>query len=1158
MQLASDGTLILSATDLVGYLACDHLSTLELGRVARMWDRPIRRDDPTIELIQAKGDLHEATYLDELRSKGLRVVEIEKGDLHTPDDLRAAESQTLAAMRSGADVIFQATFFDGRWRGHADFLFKRTDRPSPALGTWSYDIGDTKLARSVKAGAILQMCVYADLLERLQGIAPEWLYVITGDRVEHRNRTADFAPYFRYVRARFETRVAAGVEAGLGVTYPDPVDHCRVCSWYPTCIQRRRDDDHPSIVAGLSRLDTERFAAAGISTLATIAGLSPEASVDGLREARLARLREQARLQLHERTTSERIWELVEPDPDDPGKGLAALPEPSPWDLFFDIEADPWATDVGLEYLLGVVEEVDGEPVYRPIWARDQDEEREAFLAFLEHVTERLDAHPEMHVYHYGGYESGAIKRLMSRHGVGQDDVDRLLRGEVLVDLLNVVRQGLRGSVESYSLKQVEKSYMPVREGPVTDAGFSVVAFETWLKERDQSILDGIADYNRDDCVSTYRLRAWLEEWRSRAVKRWPDRDWGRPVPADGGPSDGVGDWVRDVAARETALRARAATETDPDATAATRLLADLLDWHRREEKSQWWRWYELKDKLTIEELIDERDAIGGLEFVDESPGERGMLIRRYRFEPQDHGFGTGGTPLDKGTGRSAGTIMELDDELGIITLKRSKRSDWPHPVALIPTKPLDSSRQKQAMLRVADAVVADGMDGDGPYRAVRDLLSRRPPRRSMAINPAGVGEPLAAPGEDPVLAARRIGLALDHGILPIQGPPGTGKTWTAARMILDLVGKGRTVGISAQSHKTISNLLEAIHEALSDGPWCPPRVLQKADDDDDHAAHLPFVTLADNGGIAAAMDAGAVDIIAGTAWVFARPEFDQAIDVLVVDEAGQMSTANVVAMGTAARAIVLVGDPNQLPMVTQGVHPPGAGSSALEHLQADAVTVAPDRGLLLDTTRRLHPGINAYISPTFYDDRLRTHGSTGQQRVHGSETILSGAGVRWIPVPHEGNGPRSREEAEVVAEAVASLVGGTWTNAKGERLPIRTDDVIVVAPYNAQVAEIQAALQRRTGARGNVGTVDKFQGREGAVAIYSMASSSREDAPRDMGFLYSPNRLNVAVSRARCLAIIVASPRLLEAGCRTPEQMRWVGALCAFVEMAEAPIIGR
>ncbi|MEO6207654.1 MAG: TM0106 family RecB-like putative nuclease, partial [Candidatus Limnocylindrales bacterium] len=607
MQLAKDGSVLLSATDLVGFLACDHLSTLELGRIAGRWERPNRRDDPTIQLIQEKGDLHEAAYLDRLRGDGLRVVEIEKSDLRTPMDLRAAEATTLEAMRSGADVIFQATFFDGRWRGHADFLFKREDRGSPGLGGWSYDIADTKLARSVKGGAILQMCVYASLLKRLQGIAPEFLYVITGDQVKHPYRTADFAPYFRFVKARFEARVDLGADGDTG-TYPDPVDHCRVCTWLPACMDRRRSDDHPSLVANLSRLDTERFESAGARTLTAVAERPLDAVVKDMRDGRRVRLREQARVQLHKKRTGESLWELIPPDPTDPGKGLAALPEPSPWDLFFDIEADPWATEAGLEYLLGVVEEVDGEPVYHAIWGTDQDQEREAFLAFLRMVTDRLDAHPDMHVYHYGGYESGAIKRLMARHGVGVDEVDRLLRGDVLVDLLNVVRQGIRGSVESYSLKQVEKEYMPVREGPVTDAGFSVVAFETWLKERDQTILDGIADYNRDDCVSTYRLRAWLEDWRTPAMERWPELDWARPMPQDGAASEALSDWLAQIAALEARLGDLAEQETDGTRADALRLLAGLLDWHRREEKSQWWRWYELKDDLTVEDLVGERD----------------------------------------------------------------------------------------------------------------------------------------------------------------------------------------------------------------------------------------------------------------------------------------------------------------------------------------------------------------------------------------------------------------------------------------------------------------------------------------------------------------------------------------------------------------------
>ena len=365
------------------------------------------------------------------------------------------------------------------------------------------------------------------------------------------------------------------------------------------CIDRRRADDHLSIVAGMRRLDTERLTAAGVPTLAGLAVLEPDRAIEGIARPQLTRIREQARLQLQKRVTGEYVFELIPPDPADTGRGLSALPEPSPWDLFFDIEADPWATEVGLEYLLGVVEEVDGAPRYLDIWATSQEEEKAAFERFIRLVIERLDAHPEMHVYHYGGYESGAIKRLMQRHGTCVDEVDRLLRGDVLVDLLNVVRQGVRASLESYSLKQIEKFYMPAREGPVTEAGFSVVAFETWLKEGDQTILDGIAAYNQDDCVSTWLLRGWLEDRRAEAVARWPELDWTRPVAMPPGArrtrrSDA---WLQAVEERVAGLTADLAVDDHSPEAEGRRLLADLLDWHRREEKSQWWRYFELRDE---------------------------------------------------------------------------------------------------------------------------------------------------------------------------------------------------------------------------------------------------------------------------------------------------------------------------------------------------------------------------------------------------------------------------------------------------------------------------------------------------------------------------------------------------------------------------------
>lgn len=1154
MQLL-DGRLVLSATDLVGYLACDHLATLELGRVAGLWERPNRRDDPTIALIQEKGELHEADYLDLLRAEGRSVVEIQKDDLRTTAALRAAAEETLAAMREGADVVYQATFFDGRWRGHADFLFKRPDRPSPAFGSWSYDVADTKLARAVKTGAVLQLCVYAGLLEQVQGIAPEWLTVVTGDRESHPYRAEDFAAYFRYVRARFEARVTsdAGDPAGAS-TYPNPVDHCRVCAWSPTCIQRRRDDDHLSIVAGMRRVDTERLNEAGIGTLAALAALQGGTAIEGVPGPQLERLRNQARLQLHERTTGRRVHELIEPSPTDARRGLALLPAPSPWDVFFDIEADPWATDDGLEYLLGVVVEGAGGPVYTPIWGRTREEEKAAFERLIDFVIARRAEHPDLHVYHYGGYESGAVKRLMQRHGTRADEVDVLLRGDVLVDLLNVVRQGVRASVESYSLKQIEKFYLPAREGPVTEAGFSVVEFERWLKTGEASILQGIADYNRDDCVSTWMLRDWLEARRAEAVDRWSDLDWSRPTAQSGEPSEGVSEWEAKVAERVAALTAGLDSDDQGENPAARRLLADLLDWHRREEKSQWWRWYELKDDLTVEELVSERDALAGLEFVAELPPLGRRVVRRYGFEPQDHPFKLGDKPVDKGTGSSAGEVVGLDDTHGTIDLARAG-GDGSHPEALIGPTPIDSRAMKSALLRVADDVIANDLGEASRYPAVAQLLLRRPPRIA-----GDTGGPLAREGEDIVDAARRLGLALDRGVLPIQGPPGTGKTYTAARMITTLVAAGRRVAVTAQSHKTITNLLDEVQVAARTEA-VRARILQKADELDAHlAAGDDVVVSGDNKAVERGLREGTADVIAGTVWLLARRELDAVaeghaeplVDVLFVDEAGQFSLANVVAAATCARSIVLVGDPNQLPMVTQGVHPPGARASSLEHLVGGSVTVPPDRGLFLAVSRRLHPRVNEFTSPAFYDGRLTTHPSTEGRVVSGADE-LGGSGIRWRPIAHEGNAARSREEADEVAGITASLVGREWTRVDGKATRIEVDDIIVVAPYNAQVAEIQTALERRIGRPGNVGTVDKFQGREGIVAIYSMASSSRDDAPRDMGFLYSRNRLNVAVSRAQSIAIVIASPTLLEAGCRTPDQMRLVDALCRYVEVAAA-----
>jgi uncharacterized protein len=1137
-----DGTLIVSATDLVGFLECDHLVTLEQARAAGEIAKPFR-DDPQLKLIRERGYDHERRYIDQLQADGRVVVEMTERDPKTPGELESSQAETIAAMRAGADVIFQATFFDGRWRGHPDFLVRRDDRPS-VLGDYSYDIADTKLARRVKAAAIIQMCVYADLLEKAQGIPPETIAVVTGDRTSHVHQLADYSAYYRAAKARFEARVNSG--APRPETYPEPVDHCRVCSWWSMCVDRRRDDDHLSLVANITRSNRRRLVEAGVDTLEELAGLDPDAKIAKLPPRILERLRHQASLQFGYRRDHVLRYELIPPAEDVPGRGLAALPEPSSLDVFFDIESDPWAVDDGLEYLLGWSEIVAGEPVYHAIWAHDRAQEKAAFEQFVDVLGERLARDPGMHVYHYGGYESGALKRLMQRHATREDEVDRLLRGRTLVNLYDhVVRSAIRASVESYSIKKIEKFYLPEREGGITDAGFSVVEYERWMASSDQSILDAIAAYNRDDCVSTAGLRDWLEERRIEAAPLFPDGVVPRPDAEDPEPSAEQAASQAATRAREDALRVgvpadRAARD---DEQQGRWLLAALLDWHRREAKPQWWDYYRLKES-SIDDLVADGSALGGLEFVEDVGPIKKSRLHRYRFDPsQETKLHAGDSPIDPATGEGAGEIVVLDPLKGLLDLKRNPAR--PHPQALIPGAPFRTDAMRDALGRLADHVIEDGLTGPGRYRAVRELILRRPPRATFQPE----GAPLVRPGETPLDAARRLIVTLDDSVLAIQGPPGTGKTYTGARMALELVARRRLVGVTAQSHRVIANFLEAVAGAAIEAGQ-QIRIAQRCDDPDDASGHADIVRVGSNDALLAGLGSGAYDVVGGTSFLWARDDLAGAADVLFVDEAGQLSLATACSVGGAARSFVLLGDPNQLPQVSQGTHPEGAEASALEHLLDGARTIAPDRGLFLSTTYRLHPDVNAFVSDAFYESRLVPDEANAVQDLAAGQPV-GGTGVRFVGLPHTGGRNRSTEEAAWVVAAIESLVGRPWTDRKGQVRALEIPDVLVVAPYNAQVAEIARLAEARFGVLPNVGTVDKFQGREAPVAIYSMATSSPDDAPRDLEFLYSGNRFNVAISRARGLAVLVASPDLLRVACRTPEQMRLVNSFCRYVEIA-------
>lgn len=1126
-----------SPTSIANFLACQHLTALDRAEAAEQIKRPYFAD-PLLDFLIGLGQAHEQAYLTQLTDQGLEVVGIP-----TDGSRRDAAARTVEAIRGGADVIYQATFLDDHWYGRADFLI-RVDQPS-ALGSFSYEVVEAKLARSTKARAIIQLCFYSDLLSRIQGVVPDYTHVVLGGgREPEKFFVQRYLAYFRKIKRDFEEAYQENA-----ATYPEPVEHCRICDWSTVCDAQWRKDDHLSLVANITRNQRQALVAYGAETVAALAHLPvpPEPKVEGIKDQAFANIHQQARLQVQGREERRNIYELLVPP--ELEKGLCSLPAPSPGDIFLDFEGDQFTFEGGLEYLFGVLTIAnDGQLVYEPSWAMNPAQEKRAFEQFIKMVMERRQQYPDLHIYHYGSYEETAIKRMAGQHSTCVDEVDELLRGEVLVDMFRAVRQGFRASVESYSIKKLEPFYDYKRDVNLPDANLALWTFQTVLafgpgEENLNDIKKAIQGYNRDDCMSALRLRDWLERLRTELEQQVGAR-LARPEPKDDEPSENLTEYLQRVRAVEERLTAGLPEDKDTwtESQKATALLADLLEWHRREDKSKYWEYFTRCD-YSDEEFITDRATLGGLVYMGEVEPVKKSKVHRYRFPFQDTTIERALGLRDPKTKKPTGDLHAIDYEALTIDLKRGPSlADAPHPTALVPYDIINAKAMRESLLQLGGLVADHGIEGDCSYAAARELLLLRSPR----LKQGGLPDFEHLPSLE---AAKQIGLLLDRTVLPIQGPPGSGKTYTGAHMILELVKNGKKVGVTAVSHKVISNLLKGSCKAAA-SEKVDLRIVQRCDGDD--GFKHDFVKIAKgNPLVDQALANNEAQIVAGTVWLWARPEMANTVDVLFVDEAGQMSLANVLAASRAADSIVLLGDPQQLDQPQRGVHPEGAEASALSHLLRGDKTIPPERGLFLAENWRLHPDICAFTSDVFYESRLTSRPENASQRLNVAGPI-TGTGLRFVPVEHNANQSDSPEEVEKVAELVELLLRGdaTWVDKESKVRRMTLDDILIVAPYNAQVSLLLRRLRTlRPGAR--VGTVDKFQGQEAPIVIYSMATSTPQDAPRGMEFLYSGNRLNVATSRAQCVTVLVASPALFDVQCKTPRQMELANAFCRYLEMA-------
>ncbi|MYA40585.1 MAG: TM0106 family RecB-like putative nuclease [Gemmatimonadetes bacterium] len=1169
-----DGRLLCSATDLVGHLECKHLTELEQSAALGLRKRP-ERDDPVLDRIAKRGTEHEMRFLEALRAEGITVTSIVADEgLSYPDRLAKGRDETRSAMAAGDELIYQAVLFDGRRLGYADFL-RRVAQPS-SLGEWGYEVWDAKLARHATAAAVLQLCMYSQMVEEIQGRPPEEMHLALGGvaREKVSFRFADFAAYYRLADRSLQSFLASCDGPEL-LTKPEPVEHCGVCRWRGECHRRWRDEDDLALVANLTSRQRRALSAIDVTTRKGLAQLEdPTAAaerLDGVSSKALSNIQAQAAIQVEGERAGRTISERIEPQLDRdgnlvPNHSLLMLPDPSPGDLFFDIEGDPFygSDEVdGIDYLFGVVEpgaSSGDDPAFYAFWSIDQERntvtpagEKRAFEQFIDFAMERLEADPDLHIYHYAPYEPTAVKRLAGRHGTREEEVDRLLRGEVFVDLYRAVRQGIRASVEGYSIKQLEPLYGFSREIELRDAGSSIVEFETWLElgegEAGQDLLDSIKGYNRDDCLSTLHLRAWLESQRAELAEEYGDLP--RPsVPEPEETEDSEEQQEVNQLAADLCDGLPEAVEEMDEPQHGRWLLAQLLNWHRREDKSFWWRYFQLANELTDQEHIQESDAIGGLTFVGSTPNpapKAQSKLHRFSFPSQEHAIKVDSSPHDPATQGAVGTVHSIDEQAGEIVIKRGNAKPAPSARSLIPFDLVNPKPKPQSLQRIARWVLDHGIEGDGPHRAARDLLARQPPRLGQPQ-----GQPLCQSEEDVQQAALRLTARLDRSYLAIQGPPGSGKSTVGAAMIVDLAAEGKRVGVTANSHKVIGELLlKVAKNAASRG--IDVAIGQRIDRKRQPASS-DFTHLKSNAEALEALVDGSVDVVGATTWLWASEDKAGSVDVLVIDEAGQMSLADAIAASPCAESLILLGDPQQLDQPLKGVHPPGSERSVLAHLLHRSRVMPDHLGLFLDRTWRLHPTICEYTSEVFYEGRLQPHPGRDKLNLAGTAP-LDGTGLRHVAAAHHGRSNQSPEEVDQVTDLIDDLLGAqpAFTDADGNTRTVDQSDVLVVAPYNAQVGALIDALLPQS----RVGTVDKFQGQEAPVSIYSMATSSADEAPRGMEFLYSLNRLNVATSRAQCLAVLVANPDLINARCRTPRQMQLANALARFMEMAALPTVG-
>jgi len=1122
---------LVSPSDLNNFVACKYTVLNEI----KYHNKEIRKspDRANDKLWKEMGVEHEKRHYKILKEKYKKSITI-KSDLNEKDRF----DETVRAIQKGYDLIYHAYLIDDNLRGEADFLIKCNTKSD--LGDYSYEVYDTKITRNLKPRHVTQITAYSDMLGKIQKVLPEKMYLIDGSDEYHSFKTIEYIDLFNHSKKEFIKFLSNTSKEKI---YPEKCSYCNLCDWKDECDKTWENDNYINLVAGSNKSQIEKLKKNKIRTVEQLSKTKLTAIDLKINAESFKKIQLQAQLQEEKRNTGEDKIVILDSDF---GKGFYKLPKPDDGDVFFDIEGYP-RMDRPFEYLHGLYYKDNSKLKFKDLWAKNYNKESEKniFIELINFLEKRFVEYPNAHIYHYASYEKRAIRELATSYSSefpkGNIVNDDLLRKEKYVDLFSIVSQSIRTSERDLSLKSIEKFYNFKRKADIVKADDSVIKYDNWIATKNEKYKQDIIKYNEEDCISTYLLREFL-------VKNKPENiDWFiklEEITKEGEEPKKYRRKAPNKLSREEVevdLNIRLEKKKNKTNKKFVENLKNFIGFHWKSNKPEFWEVFDRAEKTHLE-LEDDTECIANCVLIDDKPKvtEDGFIYS-YRFNDQNYKQKEGKSAFDAHQIKGLGTIYSIEENfpdkniVKILVSKNGKNIEMPSLLTLGNTMPPQVHQHDQALNKFLEDYILNNGEN---YKSIMDMLERKEPD----IKNIKSGSTLIEENKDLITQSIEIVKNLNNSYLTIQGPPGTGKTYTSAKIIIELMKAGKKVGVTSNSHEAIKTLLIAIEQQAVDQNY-EFSGMRKSKSSDKH--EWKFIRNVTTG---KPLNMDSYSLFAGTSWFFVDPRMNKTLDYLFIDEAGQVALGTTIANATSADNLVLIGDQMQLSQPMRAKHEGYARMSSLDFILEDDDTISTDKGVFLNVTRRLNKKICNYISTSFYDSRLTSDPITETRSVNLKLDPIKDEGLFYVPIDHSGCSQRSDEEADLVEKVFNKIVNKQY---KSENIAgkISAKDIMVVAPYNAQANNIRERLKKKFKDDVRVGTIDLFQGQEAKVVLISMTTSDVESLPRHKDFFFSRNRLNVAISRSECVAIIIFNENLLLASASNIKEMKLINSFCKLLE---------